>query len=79
MKLNTLLKSIGSTEESSFNEICQALGDDCPEKGDSVAWGELFRLIDSAEKSGLIEVSRTNRRTDSAILTEAGAARVKEL
>lgn len=74
--MNTLkvLKCIGSTESSSFNEICQGLGDDCPEHRSE--WGQLFRLLETAEKDGLIEIDRaSNGRIDSAILTEAGLIR----
>lgn len=78
MELTTLLKAIGSTEESSFNEICQGLGDDCPEKGDSKAWSELFSAISRAERQDLIEVSRVSGKIDGAILTDSGTAMLKK-
>lgn len=78
MELEKLLKSIGSTEESSFSEICQGLGDDCPAWGDREAWGELFGLLSRAERQGLIEVTRINGKIDGAILTEEGVARLKK-
>lgn len=77
MKLDTLLKAIGSTEESSFSEICRSLGDDCPERGDKEEWSEFFQLIDQAENNKLIDVSWTEGRLDGAILTEAGVTRVR--
>jgi len=78
MKLKILLQAIGSTEPSTFNEICRGLGDNCPERGDSQSWGQLFRMIEEAEVAQLITVSRTRGSLDSAILTEAGVAALKQ-
>ena len=75
MTIDSLLQCIGSTEESSFGEVCQALGDDKP--ADRSEWGAFFRSVEDLERQGLIEVSRVNGKIDSMILTEAGAARVR--
>lgn len=66
------LNCIGSTEETTFGELCQALGDDCPEKGDRQGWASLFKTIKDAERAGLIEVSRSEGGIDGIILTPDG-------
>ena len=54
-----LLECVGSTEETTFGELCKALGDDCPsERGE---WASLFRLIHDAEREQLIEVEWHSR------------------
>lgn len=73
----TVLKAIGSTEASMFNEFCSQLGDNCPEKGDKTAWSTLFRIIDQAEERNLVEVNRVGRNIESLILTESGADYVR--
>lgn len=78
MNTITLLSSIGSTEPSTFNEMCHGLEGDCPEKGDSAAWGELFETIRGAETLGLIKVDRVGGRIDSLILTPTGVERLRE-
>lgn len=77
MKLKTLLSAVGSTEETTFGELCSALGDDRPE--DKSEWRDLFLSIDAAENNGQIEVSRSGRQIDSLILTESGVAALKTL
>jgi len=70
------LSLIGSTEESTFNELCSALGDDCPtEKGE---WRELFERIRDLEKQGYIEVTRTQGKIDGLQLTEQGAGLIRD-
>lgn len=76
MKLKDLLGAIGSTEESSFSEICQGLGDKCPENREE--WGQFFRWIKEAEEEDLIVVSKTNGKIDSAILTDLGKAELNK-
>jgi len=78
MDIDTLLSAIGSTEETTFNELCQALGDDCPERGNTPEWRDLFRTVSCAEKEGLVRVDRVGGKIGTLILTEAGAARVRE-
>lgn len=77
MKIGTLLSSIGSTEPSTFGEVCQALGDDKPSDRDE--WREFFGLANAAEKEGLIEVEKLDGKIESMILTEAGVAKLKEM
>lgn len=78
MGLDELLKAIGSQEESSFGEICNALGSDCPERGDRDAWREFFSLIRKAKGAGLIDTFEdSNGKFEAAILTEAGVAKVR--
>ena len=67
-----LLSAIGSTEPSTFNEICQGLGDYCP--ADKQEWREFFHELRSAEKEGLVTVERTGDTIDSVMLTESGVA-----
>lgn len=78
MTQETILAAIGSTEETSFNEFCRALGGDCPESGDKDGWREVFDHLRVLERHGFIEVSRVEGKIDSMILTEAGANRVRE-
>lgn len=78
MDEETILAAIGSQEPSTFNEFLRALGDDCPERGDKDGWRELFAALEYSERSGLVEIERVQRKIDSLILTEAGAARVRE-
>ena len=73
----TLLKAIPSTQEASFREVCNALGDDKPEKGVKGEWGKFFSVLKKLERDGLVEISWTGDQVDSLILTEAGAARVR--
>lgn len=78
MDLETLLNAIGSQEESTFGEICNALGDDRPERGDKDGWREFFDLIRKAKNAGLIETFENKEgKFEAAILTEAGAAKVR--
>lgn len=79
MNEKILLKAIPSTEEASFRDLCNALGDDKPEKGDRAEWGLFFDTLRKLERQGEVEVSWSpdGRSVDSVILTEAGAARVR--
>ncbi|MCI0488959.1 MAG: hypothetical protein L0229_20395 [Blastocatellia bacterium] len=76
MELIDVLSAIGSTEPSSFSEFCRGL-EDCPEPGDRAVWRELLGFIGRGEREGLIEVERTKGMIDTLILTEAGAALVR--
>lgn len=71
-----LLGHIGSTEETTFNELCRALGDDCP--GEKSEWRKLFQRINDLERQCYIEVSRLNGKIDGIILTESGANLIRE-
>ena len=71
-----ILSAIASTEETSFNEFCQALAGDCPEGRDE--WREMFKTLRRLENEGLIEVSKLDGKIDGLILSEAGANRIRE-
>lgn len=71
-----VLMCIGSTEETSFSEFCQALAGDCPEGKDE--WREMFQQLRRLESGGLIEVSKLDGKIDGMILTEAGASRIRD-
>lgn len=71
-----LLGHIGSTEETTFNELCRALGDDCPREKSE--WRELFQRINDLERQSYIEVSRLSGKIDGIILTEAGANLIRD-
>lgn len=84
--LTTLLVTIPSTDEVSFRELMNMLGDSKPEKGDKKGWADVFTTLRTMEKDGLVEISwspegngRGGSAIDSLILTEAGAARAKTL
>lgn len=70
-----VLAAIGSTEETSFNEFCQALAGDCPDGKDE--WREMFARLRRLENDGLIEVSKLDGKIDGLILSEAGANRIR--
>lgn len=46
---------IPSTEPFTFNELCQALGDDCPHEKSE--WRELFQRLEGFESEGHIAKS----------------------
>lgn len=71
-----LLRAIGSTEATTFRELCAALKENKP--NEKREWRELFIAIEHAEASGLIEVERTNGKIDVLILTPEGADKVRE-
>lgn len=73
-----LLSSIGSTEASTFAEFLRELPD-APERGDRDGWRELFGRIEWAEHMDWVGVERNSGRIEQLQLTEAGAARLKEL
>jgi hypothetical protein len=71
-----ILAAIGSTEPSSFSEFCRSLKD-CPAKGDTAAWRELFAALEWLEHQKLIVIERSGRSIESLILTEDGADRIR--
>lgn len=76
MNENQILSAIGSTEPSTFAEFCRELKD-CPERGDTAGWREVFTLLDDLAKAGFVEVEKTDGKIDTMILTDAGADRVR--
>lgn len=77
MKLGTLLRSVGYTEPSTFGELCQALGGDCPTE--SSEWRQFFGLVKSAEDEGLVEVERDDGKISSIQLTEMGVSELTKI
>lgn len=71
-----LLGHIGNTEETTFNELCRALADDCPTNKSE--WRELFEMIREMEGDGYLPVFRTRNVIDGIILTEAGAGLIRD-
>lgn len=69
---DNILAAIGSTESSSFSEFCRSLKD-CPAKGDTAAWRELFATLEWLEHQKLVVIERKGRSIESLILTDAGA------
>lgn len=72
-----VLKAIPSTESGSFRDLCNALGDDRPEKGDKSGWRDLFHSLRQAERQGDVEISWLDGNVDAVQLTEQGAAKVR--
>ena len=72
----TILSAIGSTEETSFSEFCQALGDDIPDE--KAEWAKLFRTLRELERHGFVDITEAGGKVYSMILTEPGAARVRD-
>lgn len=80
-RIEDILVAIPSTEPATFSEFLDALDGDAPAKGERDGWVQLFNWIRLGERSGLIEVDRSGdgRLINSLVLTEVGAARVREL
>ena len=76
MDEDIVLAAIGSTEPSTFNEFCRALKD-CPIKGDTAGWREVFATLEWLEHQGLVVIERSGRSIESLILTGAGADRIR--
>ena len=74
MNFRTLLIAIGETKSGTFYEICDALGDDRPAKGDQRGWIDFFDGLRQAEFAGLIQTTAPHPgdRFEAAILTESG-------
>ncbi len=72
-----MLLAIGSTEPSTFSEICKALEEDCPTKGDRAAWSRFFRILTDLEAQGNVEIDRIKGNIDQAQLTPQGADRIR--
>lgn len=70
------LSLIGSTECTTFNEMCSALGDDCP--SEKSEWAALFTRIRDLERQCYIEVTRTAGKIDGLILSESGRAMIRD-
>ena len=70
------LSLIASTEEMSFNELCTALGDDCPDN--KAEWRDLFAKIRDLERQCYVEVTRTAGKIDGLMLTESGAGLIRD-
>ena len=75
--MKEILRAISSTEPCTFSEFLRGLPD-APERGDKSAWAELFDKLETFENLGLVEIERANGRIETLMLTEAGAAKVKE-
>lgn len=73
---NKILDSIGSTEPSTFRELCQALEDDCPT--DKEEWRKFFNLLRDLEVRDLVEVERLKGNIETLQLTTTGADAVRE-
>lgn len=71
-----VLSAIGSTEPSSFNELCSGLDRHCPEERSE--WAQLFKIIKKLETAKLVEVTRDGRDIEGLQLTEAGANRIRD-
>ncbi len=72
----TILSAIGSTGETSFSEFCQALGDDVPDEKSE--WAKLFKTLRDLQRHGFVDITEVGGKVDSMILTEPGAARVRD-
>lgn len=75
--IEAILKAIGTTEPINFAKFCHGLGDQCPEKGDTIRWSGIFSGLRNAEALGLILVTRIGKDIDTLRLTEAGADRIR--
>lgn len=77
--MKALLGAIGSTEESTFSDVCRGLGDKCPSDENGISWKYFFATLNTARDRGYVTVSECGTRIDSMILTEAGVAEYKRL
>ena len=78
LTLENILSVVWSSEAMTFNDLCDALGNDCPEKGDREAWRDLFRQLESAKAVGLITLEKRDGRIESIQLTKRGADKIRE-
>lgn len=75
-----LLSIIGSTEPSTFSELCQGLKrpDIDMYPMNKAGWGSLFQGIRELESTGYIATASRGGRMVSFILTPLGAAAIKD-
>lgn len=75
-----ILSVIGSTEASTFGELCNALRrvNLCPEKGDKTAWGMLFKKLGAYGKDGWLKIEMEGRNMKTFQLTKEGANKVRD-
>lgn len=69
---HAVLAATGFCEPSSFAEFCQALGAECPEKGDTSAWRQVWCIVGGLADDGYLTVKKNGRLTESLQLTVAG-------
>lgn len=50
---------------------------DCPMKGDTAGWREVFATLEWLEHQRLVVIERSGRSIESLILTDAGADRIR--
>lgn len=79
MNRDILLRAIGSTEASTFQEFCSALGEHCPAKGDRTGWASLFGALDEMQREVLVSVVRKDGKIEALRLTAEGAKRARKL
>ena len=77
MNLLTVLKAIGSTEASTFDEFCEGLEGDKPEQGDKDGWREILQTVAMCERERMVLLEREDGKIKSLILTEKGAAMMR--
>lgn len=72
MSIERLLTGIGYTEPSTFNEICNALDDHIPDRGDKAEWRDFFKLLEKAQRDGFCRIDYIKGRIDQVQLTDEG-------
>ena len=75
-----ILSVIGSTEASTFGELCNALRrvNLCPEKGDKTAWGMLFKKLGEYGRDGWLKIEMEGRNMKTFQLTKESADKVRD-
>lgn len=74
-----LMKLIWSTEPMGFFDLCNELRKtgDCPLKGEKQEWAILFSKINSIERCGWVECTRSGKSIETLQLTDLGAEVVR--
>ena len=75
-----IMQHIGSTEPSTFFELCNALRTHglCPEKGDKAAWSNLFKTLNKFVAEGYATCKKHNNQIQSIQLTKEGADKIRD-
>ena len=75
-----IMQHIGSTEPSTFFELCNSLRTHnlCPVKGDKAGWSSLFKKLHKFVANGDAVATKSGSNIQTIQLTKQGADKVRE-
>jgi len=75
-----IMQHIGSTEPSTFFELCNSLRTHnlCPVKGDKAGWSSLFKTLHKFVADGDAVATKSGSNIQTIQLTKQGADKVRE-